>query len=293
MYNKFLEYMLDDRPEKALSKHGIIIRKAISPLVRLFIPLITKTKIKVVRRAELPNDKPIIFAASHGFRDDVVYSFYTARRHVYVLLGNIPQIMNSFDGFTAWLNGAILVDRMDKHSRIVSKEKMIAAINHGANILIFPEGCWNKSQNDLISKMFPGVYDIAEETGAYVAPVVTHLEGNTVYSILGEAFDIRQYDKTQGMIILRDKMAGMKYELIEKHSQFSRAALGSCDESQQYWEDYLEKLISEVKFYDYEIEANSAFVDKNISSVEDVFSHLNTVVPDNRNAFLFNKRNHF
>lgn len=71
MYNKFLEKYLDYNPEKVLSKKGVVMRKVISPLLRFVVPFVTpNSRLKVVRQAKLPK-KPVIFAATHGFREDV------------------------------------------------------------------------------------------------------------------------------------------------------------------------------------------------------------------------------
>lgn len=71
MYNKFLEKYLDYAPEKVISKKGIIMRKIISPVLRFVVPFVTpNSKLTVVRRAKLPK-QPVIFVATHGFREDV------------------------------------------------------------------------------------------------------------------------------------------------------------------------------------------------------------------------------
>ena len=48
--------------------------------------------------------------------------------------------------------------------------------------------------------------------------------------------------------------------------------------------------MSEVKYYDYEEELHTKFVDKSVSSPEEAFAHLNRLIPCKENAFLFRKR---
>ncbi len=180
MYNRFLEYMLDNSPERCITKAGIIARKAISPLLRLVVPFTTPTKLKVVRRAKMPH-APVIFTATHGFKEDAEDTLLTAGRQAYILIGSLTQIFRSFQGISAWAAGAVLVDRMDKASRRASKRKLICALNLGASVIIFPEGTWNKSPNLMMNRLFPGVWDIAEATGAVVAPVATHREGGSLF----------------------------------------------------------------------------------------------------------------
>lgn len=41
MYNKFLERLLENNYKSGLSKHGIRIRKIISPVIRFMVPFVT------------------------------------------------------------------------------------------------------------------------------------------------------------------------------------------------------------------------------------------------------------
>lgn len=289
MYNKCLEYLLDHRPERTLSRTGMRLRKLVNPAVRALVPLKIKTKLRVVHRAKMP-DRPIIFAATHGFREDVEYSLLTANRHAYILIGSLSQIFRSFDGLTAWASGTILVDRTDKKSRAASKEKMICALNSGTNILMFPEGAWNISPNMVMNHLFPGVYDVAEKTGAYVAPIATHREGKYVYGVLGKAFDISRYSRTEGVRILRDKLGSMRWKLIERYSPAKRNSLPRGEAAERYWKERIDSLTHEVPFYDYDVEQNTVYVQKDVVPFREAFAHLHAICPTLKNAFLFNKR---
>ena len=80
--------------------------------------------------------------------------------------------MHTIQGLTNWFVGMILLDRADEGSRKAAKDKMIYALNLGASIILYPEGTWNKSPNQVISGLFPGVYDVARKTGCKVVPMV-------------------------------------------------------------------------------------------------------------------------
>lgn len=291
MYNKCLEYLLDNDPQKTISKHGIAVRKIFNPLLRIVIPFTTPTKLIIVRRARLPK-RPIIFAASHGFKDDVGYTLITANRQAYILLGSLPQVFNTFEGICAWAVGTILVNRIDKDSRHASKEKMIRAINLGASVIIFPEGTWNTSPNKLVGDLFPGVYDVASATGALVAPIATHREGKKVFSILDAPFDITKFSRTDGVIVLRDKLSTLKWELMEKYSPSTLEEMPVPQDAETYWERYISSLWSEVEFHDIDVENRSRYINKKIVEYSVVFAHLQYLHPSNSNVFLFNKRNH-
>lgn len=288
MYNKCLEYLLDYRPEKTISKFGIIARKAISPIVRFFIPFLLPTKLEIVRSASIP-DKPVIFASTHGFKEDINDAVVIAGRQAFILIGSLSQIFKSADGLAAWAAGTILVDRMDKESRLASKKKMVRALKLGSSVIIFPEGTWNKSPNQMVSGLFPGIYDVAAETGAMVVPIATHREGKTVYGIREEAFDIVAYDRVEGMQVLEEKFGTMRWELIEKYSKVKRSEFPYGVAAEEYWKKYIDDLMAEVEFYDYETELHTKYVDKNVTSPEEAFSHLVRLDVKKENSFLWRK----
>ena len=169
---------------------------------------------------------------------------------------------------------------------------MVYALKKGSNVVMFPEGTWTKSPNLLMNKLFPGVYRVAKESGALVVPIATHREGKCVYSIMDNAFDITQYELENGMNILRDKLAALRFELIEKHSQFTRRSLPIGKAAEEYWKNHVSKLMAEMKFYDYETEKHTKFIDKKITERTSAFEHLAKLKPNFKNAFLFDKRSH-
>ena len=105
MYNKFLEYLLQNDPEKVISDRGMALRKMLHPFMRFFIPFTIDTKLVIKRRSEIPKGRSVIFAATHGFKEDIQDTLLTADRHAYVLIGKQPQLFYTLDGIAAWLNG--------------------------------------------------------------------------------------------------------------------------------------------------------------------------------------------
>ena len=103
-------------------------------------------------------------------------------------------MLRSSDGVTFWVAGMILVNRANKESRKAAKAKNTYALKPGASIIIFPEGTWNKSPNELVSGLFSGIYDVAKESGA---------------------------------------------------------------DADNYWDNYINNSMSEVKFYEYELEKHT------------------------------------
>lgn len=291
MYNKSLEYLLKNQPEKVLSKSGIIFRKLFSPFFRhVLVPLSTHNRLHIERAESLPKNRPIIFAPTHGFRDDIAFSIKTGGKHSYLLFASLPAFFNTLDGYALWTNGIILLDRKNKKSRFAAKEKMKYAITLGTNILMFPEGVWNKTENLPVQKLYPGIYDVAKETGALVVPIASIFVGNKVYAIREKAFDITEYSRDEGIDILREKMITAKYELIEKYAKCKRDSIGN---SQVYHSNYIDSLVASTNgFYDYEIENTARYLDSDDRAYDEYLNHISKIKPCLNNAFVFSKRNH-
>ncbi|MBQ4645065.1 MAG: 1-acyl-sn-glycerol-3-phosphate acyltransferase [Clostridia bacterium] len=289
MYNRFVEKMIHFSPEKAITSYGVFWRKLLSPILRNVAPLTAKRKIIVLHKEELPK-QPVIFASTHGFKDDAVTAIGIVDRQVYVLNGSVRQMTYTADGISMWAIGTIMVDRKNKESRALSKDKMVRALQFGTSVLIYPEGTWNKSPNDLMNKLFPGVYDIAKTTGALVVPLASVIVGDTIYAKRGKPFNIAQYDRKEGVNTLRDIMATLRYEIIEEKSTDLRDNLPKNEKTDEYWKNEIDGLMAEVEFYDYEEELNTMFIDKNITEYSVAFAHLQNIPINHNTAFLFNKR---
>ena len=195
MYNKCFEYLLSNDPDDVISKSGILVRKAINPIYRKVIPFSTKNELIIERKEDVPKDKKIIYSATHGFRDDIVLTLKTIDAPVYLLYGSLLDFYYSIDGLALWLNGTIIVDRKDKKSRAAAILKMERALELGSNLLIYPEGVWNKEQSLIVQKLYTGIYDVAEKEEALVVPIATIQEENKCYSIQGSAYDITNFTK--------------------------------------------------------------------------------------------------
>lgn len=287
MYNWYFEYLKQNEPEKVLSKTGVVLRRWINPIIRTVAPLTCKYKLEFVKKTKLPKGRPLIFAPTHGFKDDVLCSVASVPKNAYILFGSLPQFFHTFDGITSWLNGVVMVDRTDKESRKAAKEKMLHAIHLGANLIIFPEGVWNKTENLLVQKLFPGIYDVAKETGALVVPLATVLENDKVYSSMGEPFDIAAYGRAEGLAELRDRMCTLRYEIMEQYCTCTREELLQGKTPEAYWHSYIEGLISEVQCYDRAVEDNAHFQEKGVYSAEEVFAPIWALEVKRENAFLW------
>lgn len=209
MQNKMLKYLLSNDPNKCITKLGISIRKIINPLFRNIMMLSTNGKI-IIDNNNTTSNKKIIYAGTHGFHDDIIFTIKTINNHAYLLYGNLLDFFKTFHGFGLWINGVILVDRTNKESRKSSIQKMIKVLNNNGNIVMFPEGTWNMDDSLVVGNLHLGIYEVAEKTKAKIVPVATYLDGNKAYSKQGETFDITCIDNEKILIIINNNIKLIK-----------------------------------------------------------------------------------
>lgn len=194
MLNKKLGYMLSNNPENTISVKSSDIRKKIRPILLPILSLSNKLNLTIVKNEfeQKNNNRPIIYLASHGFKDDVLNTILTIKDDVYIVFGNIDLFFNTLDGTFLWLYGTQLVDRYNKESRNAMKEKMNKIIEYGNNILIFSEATWNLSPNRPMEDLHWGFYDVAIKNNALIVPLVTHKVGKKCYSSVLKPVDLNE-----------------------------------------------------------------------------------------------------
>ena len=203
------------------SNIGMNIRKIMNPMFRKILKLGTKNKIVVDHYPKLEDNVPYIFVSTHGFVDDSVANLATIDRNAYLLFGTTDQLEVNPITYAAWANGFIYVDRENKEHRKSAIDKMLRVLNNGNSVLIFPEGGFNNTENLLVQKLFASPYILARKTGIKVVPIAPFYEfgSDTIYMNAGEPMDLSVYeDKKEALRDLRDALATLVYENIEKHS---------------------------------------------------------------------------
>ncbi len=289
MNNSFLKYLLADNPETTLNEQGIKMRKYLNKVIIPLAKTTTMGNLIIERKAEMPKDQPIIYAATHVYKDDILNSFITINNNAYLLFANKTAILETANGILLWLNGVVYVDRQNKKSREASKAKMKYVLNHGGNLLMYPEGMWNIEDNILIEQLNMGIYDVAKETNAVVAPLILHVVDKKCYAILESVYDMTKLDKKEALIDLRDRLATAKFELVEKYSNYanqSRADLEKEKTLKEQWDEWVENEKKRTKVFFEAEERAGLFRDPNIISEEEVFTFLDNMEMTHSNAFL-------
>lgn len=207
--------------ENFTSDIGMEIRKKINPALRKVLKLVTKGELIVERYPKLEDDVPYIFVSTHGFVEDTIANLSTIDRNAYLLFGTSDQLEVNPEMYAAWLNGFIYVDRKNSQNRKDAITKMQRVLENGNSVLIFPEGGFNNTENLLCQKLFASPYILSKTTGAKVVPIAPFNEfgSDKIYMNVGEPMDLSKYeDKESALLDLRDALATLMYENIEKHS---------------------------------------------------------------------------
>ena len=273
LFGKAYSHVLCDEPDEAGLKKAICWRRHLNPLLKKLVPVSMKVKQVFENRNELRGlpgedndislpDEPVIWMSNHHFKDDVAASVVTVKRQSYILLGSLPQIYNTLDGIFSWMNGTLLVNRKTKASRSSLTARAAATMKAGADLLIFPEGVWNKTPERLLIDLWPGIYRIAKATGAKIVPVVHYIDdaaytkkGNLIHTVIDDPVDITGMGEAEALDFLRDIMATWHYLMMERYGRTTRAELLSGFEStEDAWRDALTKRVMTADRYDREIE---------------------------------------
>ena len=192
----------------------MLLKDFLRPVLSLTASFRVPYRVIVEQPCCLLPDKPVVYAVNHFcFADTPIMGRIVPKRS-YILAGK--QRMGLSDWLYFILNGAIFVDRKDKADMAASKLAMSAYLRKGRSIVMFPEGTWNLTENQLMLPMKWGIIDIAKETGAQIVPVVLEYdrESKRCFARFGEPMIFSAEDsKAEAIAALRDTMATMRWEL--------------------------------------------------------------------------------
>lgn len=290
-----LDYLLDSDPEKTISKKGIKARQRIHFIIDKLAPLFLKNPQVIEdktflldeigptrKQVELP-DEPVIWVANHGFKDDILATVLAAKRHSYILLASLPQVYNTFDGVTAWLNGAVISNRKVAESRHTTIDKCIKVLENGSDIIIFTEGVWNKTPEKLMLDLYPGAYKIAKATGYKIVPITHYIKdpagindkSNVIHTVIDNPIDVRGLSQEEALATIRDNHATWLYYMMDKYGRSTREEiLNGYSTADEAWEEELRRRRKTVTRYDDEIEMSADFRHRLITRPEDVWGPI-------------------
>lgn len=110
--------------------------------------------------------------------------------------------------------------------------KAVRAMHLGADLVVFPEGVWNKSPNALLINLWPGIYRIACETGAKIVPVSHYIrdcsnmeKNNPIHTVVDDSVRIDDLSEQAALEYVRDILATWFYLMMERYGKTTRANL--------------------------------------------------------------------
>lgn len=222
----------------------------------------------------------------------IVLATVLACRHAYILFGSLPMYFNTIDGLTAFVNGVVMCNRKVAASRHTSVENAKRVMAMGADLLMYPEGVWNKTPDKLVLDLWPGAYRIAKETGCKLVPVIHYLAdphkkypGNVIHTVVADPISMVGLSEKEGLALLRDTMATWYYLMMEKYGRSTREEiLEGFDTADSAWDSYIAMHTGAVAFYDREIELKADYRPRDILRPEDVWrpvAAIQNITPGN------------
>lgn len=270
---------------------GIEIRKRLHPIIDLILKIdqvLSKEEIVVISNKSIvkPNESKI-FACTHIGGNDIQRTFQVINEPAYLMLGD-PGILYKMPIYYGLkLNGVIPLETKNKQDRKIAYNRAIELLNNGGNLLIYPEGAWNVTPNEMVMKIFTGTVRMAKETGVDIIPIAVEQYDNVFYFNVGKNYSI---DKNTNLSLtelnedLRDKLATLKWEIMETQPKLDRAKVAD-----DYLDIFQSEIVNRCNYgYGFSLEdaISESFHDKNITKPEEAFAHLQEIEYDINNAFL-------
>ncbi len=208
---------------------NIELRKAIHPLLLNIVKLdriLSKEEVYVISDKRVKDRSvPKIYACTHIGGNDAQRTFEAIEEHAYLFIADLRELYRDITGKLLFLNGAICLETNNKEDRHIAYERAIEVLSKNTNLLIYPEGCWNLTENYLTLPLYNGTVKMAYETGADIIPVAIEQYGNQFFVNIGE--NIRWHAKDSKNIdgmneMLRSRLATLKYEIFASRGIYIR-----------------------------------------------------------------------
>ena len=263
-----------DQFEKGIELKNIKIREKIHSFLVSLIKvdrIIAGEKINVINKENTKNNRPVIFACTHIGGNDVQRVFEAIKDPAYLFLGDPKALYKDIGGLLLNLNGVICMETNDKEDRRIGKERALELLEKNGNLLIFPEGAWNISPNQLVMDIYNGTVDLAKRTNAEIVPIGIEQYDNNFYVSIGKNITSEQLaslninDANQ---LLRDSLATEKWRVFETQKVSERKNMEEITVTE------FQKKIVEKCEYDFTVQDvfDTMYKDKNKVTEEEVFS---------------------
>ncbi|MBE5952393.1 MAG: hypothetical protein E7260_12570 [Lachnospiraceae bacterium] len=253
-------------------------------LIRLF----AKREVKVISDKRISTNKPVIYACTHIGAHDVEAAFEAIKKPCYLFMADAREIYRTLDGIMLYLNGVFFFDTKDKQDKQVAKARAISLLKFGGSMIIYPEGAWNITENEIVMPLYAGTAEMAIWTGAEIVPMAIERYGERYVVAIGKNLStegLNVDDKYQLTNLLRDTLADLKWIIWENEGIHARK-----DFPENYSEWFLNDVMHcEAATYTLEDVLATRFRTKEMKELEEVRQHLDQIVPRKENAFLWRR----
>lgn len=287
MLNKY-SFLLNDDPNIAFPKDkikdGALVHKFVHKFGKYFLrtPQIIEDRNKLLegddetfsdrernfsKEIKEP-DEPTIYVMNHAFKDDGLASLIAIKNRVYMVFGNLAQFYGTLDGIMSAKIGVILVNRKSKKSRGTTVEKAQYLLENGMNILICPEGIWNKTPNKITLNFWEGFYRMAQKKDGTFYPVVPVIHwidnnygkgtGDSIHTVIDDPIKLDGMNKDEAINKVKTIIDTWHYKMSEKYGKTTRnQLLRGYDNTSDAWEEEIRHRVALVEKYDYQTETSS------------------------------------
>lgn len=278
------EYEIDS-PEKYIE-----LRKKLNSLIVFFMKIeraFLGHSLTIVGDERIKSERPKVYAVTHIGRYDIETAIEATKENAYFVWGDPNELYKSIEMLLLQMIGMIFVETDNKEDRHISLQRAIKVLKSGGNILIFPEGAWNLSPNEIVMQLFNGAVIAAIEGKADIIPVAIEHYDKDYYVNIGRNIDCSNFSLANAREYsdeLRDILSTLKWEIWEKYGYVKRE-----DIPINYYEMFISKIMKESgNGYTIEEIERTRFKDKRIVQAEDVFEHLALLKINSNNFFLLN-----
>lgn len=230
--------------EKGIPIKGISYRRKIHGLLLKILAvnrIFSHNKVFVISDKRCKTISTVIYACNHIGWDDIEMVFAGIKDFCYLFLGDPRDLYRRVEGLMLYLNGVIFCDTDSKKNRNIGKERCIQLLQQGGNLLIFSEGAWNITENEIVMKLFTGTAQMAIRGKAEIIPVAVEEHEKTYFINIGKNMDCSQSTIEDKYLItqkLRDEISTLRWEIWEHIGITKREEIPP-----NYYNDFLQNIL--------------------------------------------------
>lgn len=310
-FKKYKQHKVEMLQKNMPIKH-IWLKKCLRPILRKVLwvqRMINRQTVEFINK-EIPKmDCPIVYVVSHIGKWDFEMVNEHIREHFHVIASDFMNMTGNISGLFMELNGVIFMDVDSKEDRENSRRMMLKVLEQGDNMMIFPEGTWNLSENEIIRDIHFGAVDIALEKSAVIIPIAIEQYGKrfvinvgTMYKPEEDACTIidRSYwtlddnkedehrlkfeIKLRTTQVLRDQLATLKYEIWEREGITKRV-----DIPYNYWHRFIMERRAEWPGYSMDEQIRNGCFPAEKKKHNQMLEQISRMRVCEKNTFLFKK----